>query len=212
MCFLTMDLLELEFKTNPMENVLPCDGVVNYHGPILTAAEHGLYFDALLSDVPWQHDELVMFGKRITTARKVAWYGDEGYAYAYSGATKHALPWSDTLLELKAKVEEHSRTSFNSCLLNLYHSGDEGMSWHSDDEDSLGTDPVIASLSLGAARKFSFKHKRKDKAEGVSVTLEEGSLLVMREGSQTHWLHSLPKTRKVNEPRINLTFRTMVTI
>ena len=150
----------------------------------------------------------MIFGKRIVTARKVAWYGDSDFSYTYSGTTKQALVWTDELAALKSIVEKLTATRFNSCLLNLYHDGNEGMAWHSDDEKSLGRDSTIASVSLGAEREFRFKHKRTD--EKISVLLESGSLLVMKGTTQTHWLHSIPEVEENQIPRINLTFRTMV--
>lgn len=196
------------FAADSTLNLLPCDGTVNYHGPVLSHDEAQRYFAALLHEVPWQNDEAIIFGKHIVTARKVAWYGDSDYAYTYSGTTKQALIWNADLLELKAIVERLTGSTFNSCLLNLYHDGNEGMAWHSDDEKSLGRNTTIASVSFGAERKFSFKHKRKPFA--ASIMLEHGSLLVMKDATQTHWLHSLPKSKKITTPRINLTFRTIV--
>jgi len=196
------------FAADPTLNLLPCDGTVNYHGSVLNHDEAERYYALLLQQVPWRNDEAVIFGKHIVTARKVAWYGDSAYAYTYSGTTKQALAWNAELRELKALVERITGERFNSCLLNLYHDGNEGMAWHSDDEAALGRNTTIASLSLGAERKFCFKHKREPHA--ASVLLEHGSLLVMRGTTQTHWLHSLPKSKKITTPRINLTFRTIV--
>lgn len=196
------------FQPDPTVNLLPCDGVVNYHGRILGEEESKNYYERLDSNVPWQHDEVVLFGKHIITARKVAWYGDAGLSYTYSGTTKQALPWTPELGELKAIAETRSGVVFNSCLLNLYHDGREGMGWHSDDEKSLVKNGCIASMSFGAERKFSFRHKRT--RETASVMLESGSLLLMAGETQTHWHHQLPKSAKVITPRINLTFRTMV--
>jgi alkylated DNA repair dioxygenase AlkB len=129
-------------------------------------------------------------------------------SYTYSGTTKIALPWTGELLALKTLVEDKAQCSFNSCLCNLYHDGSEGMGWHSDDEKALGKDTAIGSLSLGAQRKFSFRHKKKD-GHPVSIELENGSLLVMRGTTQTFWQHSVPKTAKLTARRINLTFRTI---
>jgi alkylated DNA repair dioxygenase AlkB len=196
------------FGNDPAANLLPCDGTVNYFGPVLTPDDTRRFYDTLLRDIPWKNDEAVIFGKRIITARKVAWYGDSDFSYTYSGTTKQALVWTDELAALKAIVEKLTATRFNSCLLNLYHDGSEGMAWHSDDEKSLGRNSTIASVSLGAEREFRFKHKRRD--EKVSVLLESGSLLVMKDTTQTHWFHSIPKSKKIKTPRINLTFRTMV--
>ncbi|HEY1171815.1 MAG TPA: alpha-ketoglutarate-dependent dioxygenase AlkB [Verrucomicrobiae bacterium] len=189
-------------------NLLPADGIVNYYGPILPAAEAWRYHDTLLQTISWKNDETILFGKRIVTARKVAWYGDRDYSYTYSGTTKHALHWTNELRELKSLVEKLSGDTYNSCLLNLYHTGEEGMGWHSDDEKMIGKDTAIASMSFGAERKFSFKHKRT--GETVSVMLEHGSLLLMKGTCQTYWLHRLPPTKKLTTPRINLTFRTII--
>ena len=196
------------FGNDPSLNLLPCDGVVNYHGPILSPAETRHYYENLSHEIPWKHDEAVIFGKHIITARKVAWYGDSNFSYTYSGTTKQALVWTPELAALKAVVEKLTATQFNSCLLNLYQDGNQGMAWHSDDEKSLGRNSTIASVSLGAEREFRLKHKRLD--EKISVLLESGSLLVMKGATQSHWLHSIPKSKKITTPRINLTFRTMV--
>lgn len=189
-------------------NLLPKDGMVNYYGKVLQAKEANHYFDVLMNDIEWKNDEAVIFGKHIITKRKVAWYANENYAYTYSNITKAALPWTKELLELKKLVEEKTGATYNSCLLNLYHDGSEGMAWHSDDEKTLGRQLPIASVTLGAERKFSFKHKRTK--ETVSLVLENGSLLVMKDATQTNWLHRLPPTTKIKGPRINLTFRTML--
>jgi len=187
-------------------NLLSCDGETFYHGAVLPPCEADRYLDLLLQTIAWRQDEIVLFGKRIVTARKVAWYGDLGCDYTYSGTTKAALPWTPGLLELKTLVEERSGAAFNSCLINLYHHGGEGMAWHSDDEPEIVRESAIASLSLGAKRRFRFKHKKLP-GETVAVELEHGSLLVMAGATQTHWLHCLPKTTRVDAPRVNLTFR-----
>ncbi len=196
------------FAPDPQANLLPADGRVTYHGQIFAPPAAAAHFAALMDRVPWRHDEAVMFGKRIVTARKVAWYGDAEFDYTYSGTTKRALPWSPHLLELKAVADGATGARFNSCLLNLYHDGSEGMGWHSDDEASLADGAPIASLSLGAERRFRLKHKVTGAT--VSLALEDGSLLVMAGTTQRYWLHQLPKTKRVSQPRINLTFRTMV--
>lgn len=190
------------------KNLLPKDGVVNYYGKLLNQKEDNYYFDRLLNNIEWKNDQAIMYGKLITTKRKVAWYGDSNFEYIYSKTRKLALPWTSDLLALKSRVEEKSGETFNSCLLNLYHSGDEGMGWHSDDEKNLLRNGAIASLSLGVDRKFQFKHKKT--METVSIMLETGSLLVMKDSTQTYWLHKLPPTKTVSKPRINLTFRTII--
>ncbi len=189
-------------------NILPCDGEVYYFGKLIADDKAQALMSNLLQDVRWEHDQLIIYGKQITTKRKTAWYGDSPFGYSYSNTTKIALPWIPALLELKSLVEKQSQSTFNSCLLNLYHAGDEGMAWHSDDEKELGDQPTIASLSLGAERKFSFKHK--STKENVSLPLGNGSLLLMKGVTQKYWQHSLPKRIKVKKPRINLTFRTIL--
>jgi alkylated DNA repair dioxygenase AlkB len=196
------------FNTFEPINLLPCDGEVIYFGPVLDNKSCAQYYNALLNNIEWKNDEAVIFGRHIITKRKVAWYGDAGFSYTYSGTTKQALAWTTELLQLKHLVENLTGDKFNSCLLNLYHNGDEGMAWHSDDEKSLGKNTTIASLSLGAERKFALKHRESKQTR--SLILEQGSLLVMKGTTQSNWLHSLPKTKKVTSPRVNLTFRTMV--
>ena len=198
-----------DFESDAKQNLLPKDGEVYYFGKVFSEEQVEQYFHSLLSSIAWKHDEITIFGKKIITKRKVAWYGDSGLQYTYSKNTKTALPWTAELLEIKSTIEEKTDETFNSCLLNLYHSGEEGMGWHSDDEKDLRKDSAIASISLGAERKFVFKNK--DSKETVSVALENGSLLLMKGKTQTHWLHRLPPTKKVDNPRINLTFRTIET-
>lgn len=190
------------------ENLLPKDGTVNYYGKILEKEEADAFYLQLLENIEWKNDEAVIFGKKILTKRKVAWYGDDNYEYTYSNSTKKAIPWTPELLKLKALAEEKTGEKFNSCLLNLYHNGEEGMAYHSDGEKDLKKNGAIASLSFGAERKFSFKHKFTK--EKVDLLLEHGSLLVMKDQTQSFWLHRLPPTKKVFTPRINLTFRTIV--
>ena len=195
------------FSQDLPKNILPFDGETLYHGIILNTSQQELFFKKLLETIDWKNDEAIIFGKRIITKRKVAWYGLKEYSYTYSKITKKAHLFTKELLELKAIVEKESGETYNSCLLNLYHSGEEGMAYHSDGEKMLKKNGAIASLSLGANRKFSFKHK--DSKQRVDINLENGSLLVMKGKTQTHWLHRLPPTKKVNTPRINLTFRTI---
>lgn len=189
----------------PHPNLLPFDGTAFYYGNVLDrqAADH--FFDRLSAAIAWRHDEVMMFGKLITTKRKTAWYGDPGREYTYSGITREPLPWTPELLELKPMVEKITGAAYNSCLLNLYHDGEEGMSWHADNERELGPAPNIASISLGAERRFSFKHRAT--GQTLSLQLEHGSLLLMAGATQQFWLHALPKSKKIIQPRINLTFR-----
>lgn len=198
----------MDLFKQPGANLLPCDGTVLYHGQIFGEREAAAHRENLMSFVPWKSEVVVIFGRRIVTARKVAWYGDAGCDYTYSGTTKQALPWTGELLELKQLAERLSGESFNSCLLNLYHDGGEGMGWHSDDEREIVRDSAIASLSFGAERRFVFRHK--ETQEKVELVLENGSLLVMKGETQRYWQHQLPKMAKITTPRINLTFRRMI--
>ncbi len=205
-CFITMDL----FNQTPdvSRNLLPKDGIVQYFGRLFTTAAANAYYEKLMQNIEWKNDQAIMYGKLIITKRKVAWYGDAAFDYTYSNTTKLALPWTPELLSLKTIIEEKTGEHFNSCLLNLYHNGDEGMAWHSDAEKALKKNGAIGSMSFGAERKFSFKHK--ESKETVSLILEHGSLLVMKGATQTNWLHRLPPTKLVSKPRINLTFRMIV--
>ena len=195
------------FSSEIMKNILPCDVVTNYHGIILDTNACNFYFETLMNTIHWKNDEAIIFGKKIITKRKVAWFGTSEFSYKYSGITKTAVLFTKELLALKKIVEKESGETYNSCLLNLYHTGEEGMGYHSDGEKMLKKNGAIASISLGVARKFSFKHK--ENKQRIDLILENGSLLVMKKGTQTNWLHKLPPTKKVSSPRINLTFRTI---
>ncbi len=189
-------------------NLLSRDGELYYFRGFLDGENADRFFRILFADIEWKHDEVIMFGKKIITKRKYAWFGDRPFSYKYSNTLKVASVWTPELVELKKCVENFTGEEFNSCLLNLYHSGEEGMAWHSDNEKELKKNGAIASVSLGAERKFVCKQK--ETGEKTEQILEHGSLLLMKGSIQTHWLHSLPKSRKVTEPRINLTFRTIV--
>ncbi len=197
------------FNQEVLSNLLPHDGTVIYYGKVINQTAALTYFDVLFNKIEWKNDEAVIFGKHMITKRKVAWYGDKNYAYTYSNITKEALPWTAELQELKQLAEKITETTYNSCLLNLYHDGDESMAWHRDDEKTLARHQSIASFSFGAERKFSFKHKTTQ--QKVCLILENGSLLVMKDKTQENWWHRLPKTKLVKTPRINLTFRTIIT-
>ncbi|MFB5944777.1 alpha-ketoglutarate-dependent dioxygenase AlkB family protein [Albibacterium profundi] len=201
-----MDLFGNSFDKT--KNLLPRDGTVNYYGRLFSQQEADNYLDSLLKTIEWRNDEAIILGKKIITKRKVAWYGERPFEYTYSNTTKRALQWTDDLLTLKKVIESETGDTFNSCLLNLYHNGEEGMAWHSDGEKDLKRNGAIASLSFGAERKFAFKHK--ETKEKIELILEHGSLLVMKDTTQTYWLHRLPPTKRIMKPRINLTFRTIV--
>jgi alkylated DNA repair dioxygenase AlkB len=189
------------------ENLLPKDGIAIYHGGIYSDKEAIQICQILFDTMPWKPDEVIMFGKIIVTKRKVAWFADAGITYTYAGVKKHGLTWTSDLLQIKEKVESITGAKYNACLLNLYHEGEEGMGWHQDNEVEMVAGSSIASLSLGAARKFAFKHATTN--ERLDIELANGSLLDMKGAIQQYWYHSLPKTKKVKQMRINLTFRLM---
>lgn len=195
-------------ENNPSKNLLPYDGEVYYYGKIFSKNKADNFLSALLEKIEWKNDHIFIYGKHIITQRKVAWYGDKAFEYTYSQSTKKALPWTDELMELKVALTHLSGENYNSCLLNLYHDGSEGMSWHSDNESNLKEEGAIASLSFGAERKFLFKHKKTK--EKISFILANGSLLVMKGKTQKYWFHSLPTSKKIITPRVNLTFRTII--
>jgi alkylated DNA repair dioxygenase AlkB len=201
-----MDLFENYIDKT--KNWLPKDGTVNYYGKLFNRQLADHYLEKLLSTIEWRNDEAIIFGKKVVTKRKVAWYGEKPFEYTYSNTTKYALPWTKELLELKTTIEKETGETFNSCLLNLYHNGEEGMAWHSDGETDLKKNGAIGSLTFGAERKFAFKHKQTN--EKVELILEHGSLLVMKNTTQTFWLHKLPTSKRITQPRVNLTFRTIM--
>ena len=192
---------------DPKLNLLPQDGTVNYYGTILDQDEADDFYQKLLEGIEWKNDEAIIFGKKILTKRKVAWYADAGITYTYAGVKKSGLEWISALNRIRQKVEAITGAKYNACLLNLYHVGEEGMGWHQDNEKEMVAGSSIASLSFGAVRKFAFKHAKTN--ERLDIELAHGSLLDMKGAIQAHWYHSLPKTTRVKQMRINLTFRLM---
>lgn len=164
-------------------------------------------FHSLLGQTRWQQDKIRIYGKHVNLPRLTAWYGDPGMVYSYSGITMHPHTWTDCLLEIKSRVDIAAAAQFNSVLLSLYRDGNDSLSWHDDDEPELGEDPTIASVSFGETRSFQFKHKSRKELNPVSVSLTDGSLLIMKGATQRFWVHQLPKTARIVRPRINLTFR-----
>lgn len=189
-------------------NIINQDGIALYYDQIMSDEQIGIFYSELLDKIKWQNEKVVMFGKEIVAKRKVAFYSDTNISYTYSNKTKTGLKWDSFLFELKTNVELITGVKYNACLLNLYHDGNEGMGWHSDDEKEIVSNSSIASLSLGAERKFSFKHKITK--ETISLILKSGSLLEMKGDVQNYWWHALPKSTKIKTPRINLTFRQML--
>lgn len=186
-----------------IDDVLPVDGPAWLHRSAIPDADRLLR--VLETEVAWRQEEARVMGRQVLIPRLTAWYGDAGYVY--SGIRLHPAPWSPPLVELKTVADRLAGCAFNSVLLNLYRSGRDSVSWHSDDEPGLGPEPVIASLSLGAARRFQFKHRKG--GELVTIELEHGSALIMAGRTQSCWRHQVPKTARAVGPRINLTFRLM---
>ena len=196
------------FAPKPTNNLLPYDGQVNDLGIVIDYPSPLFY--NLVTELPWQEDIVTLFGKTHVTTRQIVWMGDSDIDYQYSGHTRQTIPWTDTVFHVKHHIEQKLLdlgidANFNSCLLNYYPSGEDGMGYHADDERELGEQPVIASLSLGATRKFVFKHKKTQ--DKVELYLESGQLIVMHGETQNFWKHSITKTKKVTTGRISLTFR-----
>lgn len=189
-----------------IQESLPPGGRLGYCGSFLEAARADRLLNELSEEGDWAAREIVMFGRSILQPRLTAFHGDPGVAYRYSGRTLAAAPWSPALVRLREELEQRLGQRFNCVLGNLYRSGQDSMGWHADNEPELGPEPTIASLSLGADRRFQIK-AREPGAGRYQLTLAHGSLLVMAGDMQRHWLHQLPKSRAVTAPRINLTFR-----
>ena len=199
------------FAPAPTDNLLPYNGKVNDLGVVIDYPS-ALYY-ALLTTLPWQPDIVTLFGKTHVTTRQIVWMGDSDASYQYSGHTRQTIAWTDSVFHVKHHIERQLlkigiNTHFNSCLLNYYPTGDDGMGYHADDERELGEQPVIASLSLGATRKFVLKHKKTQ--DKVELYLESGQLIVMHGETQKYWKHTVTKTKTVLEGRISLTFRQMI--
>ena len=190
------------------QNLLPIDGSAQYYPEFISEEVSLSLIDQLKKSLRWDADQLIMFGNLVTTRRKVAWVGDPGCAYTYSGVKRNPQAWTLELLSMKARLEKLTQSEFNSCLLNFYHDGADGMGWHSDDEKELDAKSPIASLSLGSTRKFTFRHKINKST--ISIFLEDGSALIMNAPTQQFWQHALLKTKTIHTPRINLTFRKII--
>lgn len=190
---------------NPNNPDVFCDGNVHYWPNFIEPNQAELFYQQCAQQLAWSQEYIAMFGKKIAIPRLQAWYGDNDAHYTYSGLPLIPLPWVEPLLIIKASCEEQLEYRFNSVLANFYRNHQDSMGWHSDNEKQLGKQPVIASISLGQTRKFSLKHKIS--GEILHLNLQSGSLLVMRGDLQSHWQHSLPKSAKPLNGRINLTFR-----
>ena len=185
------------------------DADIRFWPVALAVEEASELLDRLLTGIDWQHEEVLIFGQRRPVPRLVAWHGDPGASYTYSGTPHQPLPWTPALELVRERVLSLTGCAFNSVLLNRYRDGRDGMGWHSDDEPELGSDPVIASVSLGAPRRFCLRHRRR-KDRRLDVSLGHGSLLLMAGATQHHWVHAVPKTALPVGPRVNLTFRQIL--
>lgn len=188
------------------QNLLPHSGEAYFYPEFFAKKQSDLFCKMLLEEVNWKQEPIKLFGKEIMQPRLTAWYADAGKTYSYSGIIMPANEWTDALLKIKKDVEKVSKVTFNSALLNLYRNGQDSMGWHRDNERELGFNPVIASVSFGAERVFQLREYA-SKSNLKSLLLSHGSFLLMRGETQPHWEHRVPKTNKVNEARINITFR-----
>jgi alkylated DNA repair dioxygenase AlkB len=184
------------------------DAEVSYHPAFFESAEADRLLETLTHAIAWRADTIRMFGRWVDQPRLTAWYADSGCAYTYSGTTMQPQAWIPELTALKQRIEPVAGVTFNSVLLNYYRSERDSMSWHADDEKELGENPVIASVSLGAMRRFHLKHKTRPEQK-AAIDLTHGSLLIMAGATQHHWLHQVPKSARSHAPRINLTFRVI---
>jgi alkylated DNA repair dioxygenase AlkB len=194
-------------------NLLSRDGVCVMHKEIYSPYHSEGFFKFLLNKVNWQQHEITMFGKTYPVPRQTAWFGPTDYKYSgitETQAVQQDAEVSEWIRHIIWQIGHRTGNTFNSVLLNLYRGGNDSVAWHSDDEAEYGVNPVIASLSFGAARTFKMRHKQ-DKKDKVDIILEPGSLLVMSGKTQECWEHSIPKTAKPIGPRINLTFRNIIT-
>ena len=194
-----------------LEAINLADAELKFARNFFSREEADRWFDLLLRETPWRHDPIKVAGQMRLQPRLTAWYGDPGAAYTYSSMTMQPLPWTNTLLCIKAAVEEAAGTRFNSVLINQYRNEQDSVGWHSDGEPELGRNPIIASVSLGETRTFKLKHKTDKQLKPLAIGLTHGSLLIMAGTTQERWLHAVEKEKDPRRSRINLTFRTIKT-
>lgn len=193
------------FDSDPIVFDVP-DASIIYYPNFFSTEEATMLFDTLQKEIPWQQDDIKVYGKVYPQPRLTALFGNEGKSYSYSNITMHPHKWSPLLMSIKEKVEEATEAIYSTVLLNYYRDGKDSNGWHADNEKELGTNPIIASLSFGAERMFQLKHNAIPKQK-INIPLTHGSLLVMKGTTQHFWKHQIPKTTKPIGPRINLTFR-----
>lgn len=200
---------EAEADTLSAKRLSMPDAKITFYEHFFSQKESDRLFSDLHSGISWRQDKMNLYGKEVNLPRQTAWYGDAGRSYTFSGIHLNPKPWTKTLLSIKEKIESVADVTFNSVLLNLYRHGQDSISWHTDAERELGENPIIGSVSFGGSRRFMFRH-RYDKAEKAEIALTHGSFLLMAGETQHFWQHQIPKTTKHVEPRINLTFRTII--
>ena len=193
------------FQNEPVNFDLP-DAEISYFPDFFSHEKADAWFEKLRDGIPWQQDQITVFGKKHPQPRLTALFGNENNPYAYSGIVMQPHPWTPPLLQIKEAVEAVSKTNFTTVLLNYYRDGKDSNGWHADNEKELGKNPVIASVSFGAQRFFHLRHNS-DKEQTLKILLGHGSLLLMKGTTQHFWKHQIPKTSKPIGPRINLTFR-----
>jgi len=192
-------------KKVPSENLLPCDGKAFYFPDFFDGQ-----FRSVHASIEWESKKVFLFGKWVNQPRLMAWYGDQNAVYTYSGLKNNPKPWNDVLTLVRQNLQDTLGVNFNSVLCNLYRDGNDSMGWHQDNEPELGAEPVIASVSLGATRRFRLRHKFNKAIKPISIDLEHGSLLVMQGKTQEYWQHQIPKTKRSVNSRINLTYRNII--
>ena len=190
-----------------INNILPKDGTIKYIYPFYDTIKSEKLFKEILNETNWSQEQINMFGKVIPLPRLTACYGDPGAKYNYSKINNIPLSWTDTLLAIKKDIEKKLSVKVNSLLINYYRNNEDHVSWHADDEKELGKSPIIASLSLGAVRKFQVKHNTDPEVDIISINAESGSLMIMKDGVQNYWKHRIAKSKILSKERINLTFR-----
>jgi len=191
------------------EDSLLLNGHIDFLADWLPVEESNALFNRLLSDTRWEQPSLMLYGKEHPIPRLQSWLGDDEYRYRYSGKDFVSERWPQSLAELARRISDAADCQFNSVLINLYRDGHDSMGWHADDEPELGKEPVIASLSLGATRDFALRPTGSTR-QAARIPLTHGSLMIMKAGMQTHWQHSIPRRARVQDARINLTFRRLI--
>lgn len=194
-------------NNNDFEPIKIQNGEYIYAPSFFNVSKADYYFKKLKREIDWKQEEMIMYGKRLKFPRLTAWYGDNDKPYSFSGITLNPRPWTNDLIDIKRKIETKCNVIFNSVLLNLYRNGKDSISWHTDAEKELGTNPVIASVNFGEARTFQLRHQTTK--QKIEIELSHGSLLIMQGELQHYWQHQVPKTSKEIGQRINLTFRVI---